>query len=97
MRTSTIYKSMATGGGTAFARTLGSTIKKRRERLGLSQQQIGEPLSRSFVSLVENGRVSPSLASLVLISGRLRLPAWKLLRVVSQQMTQECESCPPNE
>jgi transcriptional regulator with XRE-family HTH domain len=94
MRSSTISKYRAVGKGTRFARTLGSTIRKRRERLGLSQQELGRPLSRAFVSLVENGHVSPSLASLVLISARLGLPVWELLKAVSEQMTEELESCP---
>ena len=94
MRPSTISKSTVAGRGTRFARTLGSTIRQRRETLGLTQQEIGEPLSKSFISLVENGQVSPSLASLVLISARLEVPAWKLLRVVSQQMTKESRRAP---
>ena len=94
VRPSTISKSAIAGRGTRFARTLGSTIRQRRETLGLTQQEVGEPLSKSFISLVENGQVSPSLASLVLISARLEVPAWKLLRVVSHQMTKESRRAP---
>lgn len=89
MRPSTISKSRVAGAGSAFTRTLGSAIRQRRERLGLSQQEIGYPLGKAFISLVENGHVSPSLASLVLISDRLHVPAWKLLKAVSEQMTKE--------
>jgi transcriptional regulator with XRE-family HTH domain len=95
VRASTICKSHTAGRGSAFARALGSTIRQRRERLGLSQQDVGGPLSRAFISLVENGRVSPSLPSLVLISARLDLPPWKLLKTVSEKMAKEFESWPP--
>ena len=91
MRPSTISKSLAAGRGTRFTRTLGSIIRERRVSLGLSQEDIGYPLSKSFISLVEHGQVSPSLASLVLISARLELPLWKLLKVVSQQMSEESQ------
>jgi transcriptional regulator with XRE-family HTH domain len=95
MRPSTISKYQLAGGGSAFTRALGSAIRQRRARLGLSQQEIGYPMGKAFISLVENGRVSPSLASLVLISARLHVPVWKLLKVVSEQMTEELPSCPP--
>ena len=95
MRASTISKYRAAGNGSVFARTLGATIRQRRERLGMSQRDVGRPLSRAFISLVENGHISPSLASLVLISARLDLPAWELLKAVSEQMAKEFESCPP--
>ena len=94
MRASTISKSRVAGDGSIFARVLGATIRQRRKRMGMSQQDIGRPLSRAFISLVENGHISPSLASLVLISARLDLPAWELLKAVSEQMSKELESCP---
>lgn len=95
MRSSTISKYEVAGDGSAFARTLGATIRQHRERMGMSQREIGTPLSRAFISLVENGHVSPSLASLMLISARLDLPAWELLKAVSEQMAKELYSCPP--
>jgi transcriptional regulator with XRE-family HTH domain len=75
------------GRGSRFAATLGVTIRERRVGLGLSQAQIGRPLGRAYVSLVENGRVSPSLGSLLLIAERLDLSAWELLRMVHNRMT----------
>jgi transcriptional regulator with XRE-family HTH domain len=87
MRMSTIFKYRAVGRGSRFAAALGVTIRERRIGLGLSQADIGRPLSRAYVSLVEHGRVSPSLGSLVLISERLGLSAWELLRLVNKRMT----------
>lgn len=95
MRASTISKYVATGDGSVFARTLGATIRQHRERMGMSQGEVGGPLSRAFISQVENGHLSPSLASLVLISARLELPAWELLKSVSEQMAKEFYSCSP--
>lgn len=95
MRASTISKYHAAGDGSVFARTLGATIRQHRERMGMSQGEIGRPLSRAFISLVENGHISPSLASLVLISARLDLPVWELLKAVSEQMAKELYPCPP--
>jgi transcriptional regulator with XRE-family HTH domain len=89
MRLSTISKSSIAGDGSSLAGALGETIRERRLSLGLSQAQVGDPLSRAFVSLVENGRVAPSLGSLALISARLGLEPWELLRLVNQRMTKE--------
>jgi len=87
MRLSTIYKYQAVGGGSPFAHALGATIRERRRRLGLSQAELGHPLSRAYVSRVEHGELSPSLGSLVLLSERLGIPAWELLKVVHNRVT----------
>jgi transcriptional regulator with XRE-family HTH domain len=87
MRLSTIYKSRVAGDGSTLADALGETIRERRLQLGLSQAEIGDPLSRAFVSLVENGRVTPSLGSLTLISEHLGLAPWELLWLVNRRMT----------
>ena len=87
MRTSTIDKSHMSGGGYAFATALGATIRERRRGLGLSQAELGSPLSRAYVSRVEHGHLSPSLGSLLLIAQRLGMPAWELLRLVNNRMT----------
>ena len=87
MRLSTISKYRAVGGGSAFAAALGATIRERRRRLGLSQAELGDPLSRAYVSRVEHGQLSPSLGSLLLMAERLGLPAWELLKLVNNRMT----------
>ena len=61
------------------AATLGSRIRELRIRAGLTQAQLGSPMTRSFVSAVEHGRALPSLPALLLISARLGVPIGELL------------------
>ena len=89
MRSSTISKSRIAGAGSSFAVALGETFRERRQHLGLSQAAVGQPLSRAYVSLIEHGRVMPSLGSLVLMSEHLGLSAWELLLLVNKRMTSE--------
>jgi transcriptional regulator with XRE-family HTH domain len=68
---STIAKHSIAGGGTSFSKALGAEIRRRRVALGLSQDSVGRPLSRAFLSSVETGRSVPSLPSLLMIARRL--------------------------
>lgn len=61
------------------ATTLGSRIRELRTRAGLTQAELGAPMTRSFVSAVEHGRAVPSLPALVLICARLGVPVGELL------------------
>ena len=70
------------GTGTAFARALGSEIRRRRRELGLTQETAARPMGRAFLSLVERGRLTPSLASLLIIARRLDTSAADILRSV---------------
>jgi DNA-binding XRE family transcriptional regulator len=85
VRTSTIAKHRAAGAGTPFALALGEAIRDRRRELGLSQEALARPLSKTFVSLLEHGRLSPSLASLILLCARLDVTPWDLLRDVNER------------
>lgn len=58
---------------------LGSTIRARRTALGLSQREAAAPLSKTFLSLVEHGRMTPSLGSLALVAANLGMAASDLL------------------
>ncbi|MBO8142288.1 MAG: helix-turn-helix transcriptional regulator [Firmicutes bacterium] len=59
---------------------LGRAVREARRRLGMSQERLGEPLlSKSFISQLEKGAVSPSVESLLHIAGRLGIPAGQLL------------------
>ncbi len=87
MRSSTIAKHRAFGPDSEFARRLGAEIHRRRIALGLSQRQLAEPMSRAFVSLVEHGRVVPSLPSLALIADRLQTSPAALLLAVNPDWT----------
>ncbi len=67
------------GPGADFSRNLGAAIRARRRELGLTQTQLGQPLTKGFVSEVERGRSLPSLAALVLMADRLEVPVSYLL------------------
>ena len=55
---------------------LGQRIRRLRHQRHLTLQQLGEAtgLSPSMLSLVERGRTSPSIGSLVAVSSALRVP-----------------------
>ncbi len=89
MRSSTIAKHRAFGPDSDFACLLGAEIRRRRIELGLSQVQLADPLSKSFVSLIEHGRVVPSLPSLGLIADRLQTSPAVLLLAVNRCWTGE--------
>lgn len=86
MRLSTIAKQSTAGNGSDFSRVLGEEIRRRRVALGLSQTYVGRPLSRAFVSSVESGRLTPSLASLLMIARRLNSSAGTILASVETQL-----------
>ena len=59
---------------------LGSRIRELRIQAGLTQAELGAPMTRSFVSAIERGRAVPSLPALLLMSARLDVPIGELLR-----------------
>lgn len=63
----------------AHAAILGARIRERRVRAGLTQTELGAPMTRSFISAVEHGRAVPSLPALTLIAARLGVSAGELL------------------
>jgi transcriptional regulator with XRE-family HTH domain len=67
----------------ASAKRLGGEIKRRRQALGLSQADVGRPLTRAYVSAIEQGLCSPSLATLVQIAERLNTSPAELLDSVN--------------
>jgi transcriptional regulator with XRE-family HTH domain len=58
---------------------VGSRIRELRIRAGLTQAELGAPMTRSYVSAVERGRAIPSLPSLLLMASRLGVPVGDLL------------------
>jgi transcriptional regulator with XRE-family HTH domain len=58
---------------------LGRSIRHRRVEQGLTQSQLASPLTRAYASAVEHGRVTPSLASLVLFAQRLGVTVGELV------------------
>src|SRR5689334_11351980 len=65
-----------------LAVSLGTAIRRRRIARGLTQTQLGHPLTKGFVSEVERGRTLPSLRALALMAERLGVPAGELLEDV---------------
>ena len=87
MRESSITKHMILGRDSLLARSIGAEIRRRRVELGLSQAEIGAPMTRAFVSAVERGHVIPSLPSLLHIAARLGIDAGALLVAVNGDAT----------
>lgn len=79
MRKSSISKLFNLGPNSAFALSLGSAIRARRRSLGLTQTQLGYPLTKGFVSEVERGRSLPSLSALTYLADRLDVPVGALI------------------
>jgi transcriptional regulator with XRE-family HTH domain len=78
MRLSSIYQHPSSGDD-SHAITLGSRIREMRIGAGLTQAELGAPMTRSFVSAIEHGRALPSLPALLLISARLGVPVGELV------------------
>ena len=78
MRLSRIYQHLLSDNGPQAA-TVGSRIREMRMRAGLTQAELGSPMTRSFVSAVEHGRALPSLPALLLMASRLGGPGGELL------------------
>lgn len=72
-----------------FRTELGRELRDRRRSNGLTQAQLGAPLTRAFVSLLEAGRTMPSLPVLLAFSERLGTSADEILRCVNDHLTSE--------
>ena len=66
---------------------LGAEIRRRRRALGMTQTQLGHPLTRAFVSAVETGRCLPSLRVLILFAERLQTSPAQLLDPVKHDLS----------
>lgn len=86
MSLSSIGKHSNSGDSSSFALALGRVIRRRRLALGLSQANAAMPLSRAFLSLVEHGRLTPSLPSLLILARRLDTSASDILRSVESEL-----------
>ena len=70
----------------AAAVGLGAEIQRLRRMRGLTQTQLGRPLTRAFVSAVEHGRCLPSLAAVALFAERLGVSPAHLLDPVKHEL-----------
>ena len=72
--------------------SLGQRIKKVRKEKGLTQQElVDNNISRSMLSLIENGMSNPSMATLEHISKKLQKPVTYFL-FDTEDINQKCES-----
>jgi transcriptional regulator with XRE-family HTH domain len=71
--------------GTPFARALGARIRRLREEHGMTQTEMGWPMTRAYVSLIESGQTLPSLPSLLWIAMRLDVDACTLLSSIAHR------------
>ena len=65
---------------------LGKELKKAREEAGLSQEKLAfeAEIDRSYVSLLENDKKSPTLDVLFRICGAMKIPASELIARVEK-------------
>jgi transcriptional regulator with XRE-family HTH domain len=70
----------------AFQHALGQAVKRRREELGLTQEQLANnaDLHQRWISNVENGKRNPSYGSLRRLAAGLELSASELLTRAEQ-------------
>lgn len=65
-----------------LTRSLGQNLRKKREELGLSQEQLGEQidLHRTYIGALERGERNPTLKSVQHLASLLDVDALELLR-----------------
>lgn len=80
MGLSSLTKHRPDGSSPDLAVELGHRIRVAREALGMSQAELGRPLTRAYVSQVESGRTLPSLPALLHLAERLGVAPGLLLQ-----------------
>jgi hypothetical protein len=66
--------------------SLGYEIRRLRCSVGMTQAELGWPLTRAFVSSVEHGRCLPSLPAVALFAQRLGVSPADLLDPVKHEL-----------
>lgn len=69
----------------AWRVALGLELRDRRRGSGLTQEALGAPLTKGFVSAVEHGRTVPSIPALRLMTDRLGVPLGEFFRSVDRR------------
>ena len=71
----------------AWRVALGLELRDRRRDSGLTQEALGSPLTKGYVSAVERGRTVPSIPALRLMTDRLGVPLGDFIRSVDRRST----------
>jgi transcriptional regulator with XRE-family HTH domain len=73
--------------GNSLEKAFGSVLRQLRQGRGLSQETLGfeSGYHRTYISLLERGRKSPSLQTLFNLSGALKIDPAELIRQVAVQ------------
>jgi transcriptional regulator with XRE-family HTH domain len=82
----------ATSGSRAsrrMAAAIGREVRRRRLASGYTQAELGRPLTRAYVSAIELGYVTPSLATLAYLVARLGVPLHEFFKGVNPEWTAE--------
>ncbi len=69
----------STGSDALLAVTIGRRIRAARLARGMSQAELGDPLTRAYVCQVESGRTLPSIPALLHLADRLGVDSCLLL------------------
>lgn len=83
MRNATIFLATTYGAQSPYSHALGRQLRALRRESRLSQRQLAQPLSGSYVSSIEAGRVVPSLPALLLMLERLGVSAGAFFEAVN--------------
>lgn len=69
-------------------KAFGITVRKRRYKLGISQEQFAElaDIDRSYVSYVELGKVEIGIGFAQKIAKGLKIPLFKLIRETERRL-----------
>lgn len=72
---------------TAFARAFGAAVREARERLGISQEELGfeSELDRTYISGIERGVRNPTLMTIRRLSRALEVRPSSLLRTTEHR------------
>jgi transcriptional regulator with XRE-family HTH domain len=80
--------------GESIESVFGRTVRRYREKLGVSQEEFADTVGvhRTYVSLIERGKVQVSIGIAHKVANGLRVPLSKLWREIERQLPAEPSS-----
>lgn len=79
MGKSSIAKQFGWGPRSETAIEVGKRVREQRRKRGLTQSELGHPLSRGYMSALESGATLPSLGTVWLLAQRLGVTVGDLI------------------